>query len=94
MNAYETLFIINPNITEEDSKVVIERIKSVIEKSGSVKEVAEWGKKKLAYEINKVREGYFVLITFEAGNDVLDELNHIYRITENILRGIVTRLEK
>jgi len=59
-----------------------------------VGEPEEWGKRRLAYEIRKVRDGYFTLITFNGTNPVLDELNHVYRITENILRGIIVKLEK
>lgn len=94
MTKYETLFIINPNSTEEETAAVIGRIKGVIETGGTVIEVSEWGKKKLAYEIQKLREGYYVLIKFEANAQILEELNHIFRITENVIRDIVVKLEK
>lgn len=94
MTSYETLFIVHPSLTEEEVKPLIEKVKGVIEEAGTVTEIEEWGKKRLAYEIEKVRDGYFTLITFEAEPSVLDELNHIYRITENLLRGIVINKEK
>ncbi len=94
MAKYETVFIINPNATEEEAAAVTEKIKGVIETGGTVMEVSEWGKKRLAYEIQKLREGYYVLIKFEAVPQTLEELNHIFRITENVLRGIVVKLEK
>ena len=95
MKAYETLFIAHPDLDTEANAAVIERVKEVISsKGGELGEVEEWGKRKLAYEINKVRDGYFTLIKFNGNNDVLDELNHIFRITESILRGIVVKLEK
>ena len=93
MTNYETLFIINPNIAQEDISLVIDRVKNVIETGGTVTEIAEWGKKRLAYEIQKLREGYYVLIKFQAQAKTLDELNHVYRITENILRGIIVKQE-
>ena len=94
MSAYETLFIVHPDLVEEDAKAMIERVKSVIEIDGTIQDVEEWGKKRLAYEINKVRDGYFTLIKFESSPKILEELNHIYRITEHILRGIIVKLEK
>ncbi len=94
MNSYETLFIVNPNVTEEELDVEIAKVQAVIETAGEVKTVDKWGKRKLAYEINKVNEAYYTLITFEGESSVLEELNHIYRITENIFRGIYLKVEK
>ncbi len=94
MASYETMFIVHPEATEEEVAVAIEKIKTAIEADGKVEKVDEWGKKKLAYEIDKVREGYYVVVTFDAQAAVLEQLNHIYRITENILRGIIIKLEK
>ena len=95
MTNYETLFIINPGIAEEEIASAIEKIKGTIETGGgNVVEIAEWGRKKLAYEIQKLREGYYVLVKFQAEPAVLEELNHIFRITETILRGIIVKQEK
>ena len=95
MKAYETLFITHPELDAEESAAMTERVKEVIlSKGGEVGETEDWGKRKLAYEIEKVRDGYFTLIKFSGNNDVLNELNHIFRITESILRGIVVKLEK
>ncbi|MCL1912370.1 MAG: 30S ribosomal protein S6 [Eubacteriaceae bacterium] len=93
MASYETLFITHPDLTPEASTEVADRIKElIVTNGGEIGEVEEWGKRKLAYEIEKNRDGYFTLVKFEAGNQALDELYHIYRITENILRGIVIKL--
>lgn len=94
MTSYETLFIVHPNLSEEDVKVLIEKVKAVIEEAGTVTEIEEWGKKRLAYEIQKVRDGYYTLIKFNSEPKVLEELNHIFRITENVLRGIIIKNEK
>lgn len=94
MNTYETLVIMNPELTEEQVAELTTKLSSVIEQAGEVKEVDQWGKKRLAYEIDKVRDGYYTLITFSSEPSVLDELNHVYRITEKVLRGIIVKLDK
>ncbi len=94
MTSYETLFIVNPNATEEELDNEIAKVHDIISAAGEVKATDKMGKKKLAYEINKMSEGYFTLVTFDAEPSVLENLNHIYRITENILRGIYVKLEK
>ncbi|MBR6801447.1 MAG: 30S ribosomal protein S6 [Eubacteriaceae bacterium] len=95
MKAYETLFITSPLLLEEEQKAMTQKVLDVIaSKGGEVENVDEWGKKRLAYEINKQREGYYTLVNFKGNNDVLDELNHIYKITEDLYRGIVIKLEK
>lgn len=94
MTSYETLFIVNPNATEEELDNEIAKVHDIISVAGEVKATDKMGKKKLAYEINKMSEGYFTLVTFDAEPSVLENLNHIYRITENILRGIYVKLEK
>lgn len=95
MKAYETLFITSPLLLEEEQKAMTQKVLDVIAaKGGEVENVDEWGKKRLAYEINKQREGYYTLVNFKGNNDVLDELNHIYKITEDLYRGIIVKLEK
>lgn len=95
MTLYETLFISHPDLSAEDCALLTERVKDVItSKGGEVQETEEWGKRKLAYEINKVRDGNFTLIKFLGNNDILDELNHIFKITESVLRGLIVKLEK
>ena len=93
MNSYETMFIVNPNLTEEENDAEIAKVQAVIEEAGEVVSVDKWGKKKLAYEIRKFEDGYFNIIDFKADPKVLVELDHIFRITENILRGIYVRKE-
>ena len=93
MNSYETMFIVNPNLTEEENDAEIAKVQAVIEEAGEVGSVDKWGKKKLAYEIRKFEDGYFNIIDFKADPKVLVELDHVFRITENILRGIYVRKE-
>ncbi len=91
MNSYETLFVVNPNLSEEDTKAVIDKFTGIIGENGTVTEVKEWGKRRLAYPINYINEGYYVLVDFEAAPELPAELERRFRIDENILRSIVVR---
>lgn len=92
MLSYETLFITHPDLTPEESAAMTQRMQDIItSRGGEVDKVEEWGKRKLAYEIKKVRDGYFTLINFNGNNDILSELDHVYKITEDVLRGIIIK---
>jgi small subunit ribosomal protein S6 len=94
MKKYETLFVLNPTLDEEALKANIERIKGVIEQDGTVTNVDEWGKRRLAYEIKDMTEGYYYLINFEANPDLPKELDRIFRITDAVLRHLIINLEE
>lgn len=94
MKKYETLFVLNSSLDEEGLKANIEKIKGVIESDGTVTNVDEWGKRRLAYEINDMGEGYYVLINFEANPDLPKELDRIFRISDSVLRHIIINLEE
>ena len=64
---YEVLYVLNPNLTEEETQAIVEKFKTLIEQNGTVDEMEEWGKRKLAYEINYLTEGYYVLVKFTSG---------------------------
>ncbi len=91
---YETIFITRPNLTEEDFTALVEKFKGLIEKHGKVESVEDWGVKKLAYPIDFVNEGHYVLINFEAPVAFPAELERIYGITDGILRSIVVNKEE
>ena len=94
MNKYEALFIIKPDLEAEANKAVIDKFTSVITNGGgTVVKVDEWGKKKLAYPINYIKEGFYVLITFDAEPTVPAELERNFRITEDIMRYLVVLRE-
>lgn len=93
-NIYETLFVINPTLSEEETAKVIEKYKGIIEAEGTVTEVNEWGKRRLAYPINDLNEGYYVLADFEAAATLPAELERRFNIDENIMRSIVIRKEE
>ncbi len=94
INQYETIFIINPSLEEEQRNELIEKFKSLIETSGEVENVDEWGKRRLAYEVNDLNEGYYVYVTFSAETSLPKELERVFKITEDIMRYIVIRREK
>lgn len=93
MNKYESVIIINPSLEEQGMKDVITKFTDLINKDGKVENIEEVGKKKLAYEIKKNSEGYYVIITFEANPDFITELERIYRITDDIMKFITIRKE-
>ena len=81
---YETVFIVNPDFTEE----------AITENGGMVDKVDEWGKKKLAYLIDDYSDGYYYVVNFTAKADVPAELGRVYNITDGVLRSIIVKLDK
>ena len=94
MRKYETIFILHPSLDEEAVKANIEKFKGVIENGGGTVENEDfWGKRKLAYEIAKVNEGFYTLINFEANTELPKELDRVFRITDGVIRHIVVKQE-
>ena len=91
MNKYESVVIINPNVEETALKALIERFSTLINTDGKVEQVNELGKKKLAYEIKKNKEGYYVVYDFEANPSLIAELERNYRITDEVIKFIVIK---
>ena len=89
MNTYEVMYIINPNLSEEETAAVVEKFKALVEANGTLEEMEEMGKRKLAYEINYEGEGYNVLYNFESKPDFPMELERVINITDGVLRSIV-----
>ena len=94
MNKYETVFIINPSVEEAGIKDLIQKFSDIINNDGKVEEVQEMGKRKLAYEIKKNSEGYYVVINFEANPELIKELERSYRITDSVIKFIVIRKDE
>ena len=88
---YEVMYIINPNLTEEETSAIVEKFKALVEQNGTLEEMEEMGKRKLAYEINYISEGYYVLVKFTSGPDFPAELDRVLGITDGILRSLITR---
>ena len=87
---YEVLYVLNPNLSEEETQAVVEKFKTLIEQNGTIDEMEEWGKRKLAYEINYLTEGYYVLVKFTSGPEFPAELDRVLGITDGVIRSLVT----
>lgn len=93
MNKYESVIIINPAVEEEGMKNLIKTFTDLINTEGKVESVDELGKRKLAYEVKKNKEGYYVIFNFEAKPTLIAELERNYRITDEVIKFIVVRKE-
>ena len=91
---YELMYIINPNLSEEETAAVVEKFKALVEQNGTLEEMEEMGKRKLAYEINYISEGYYVLVKFTSGPDFPAELDRVFKITEGVLRSMTLAVEE
>ena len=94
MNKYESVIIINPSLEEEAIKDLITKFTDIINNEGTVEKVTEMGRKKLAYEIQKNKEGYYVVFNFEAKPELIAELERQYRITDEVIKFIVVKNEE
>lgn len=94
MNKYELALVVNAKIEDDAREAVVEKAKEYVTRfGGTVTEVEEWGKKRLAYEIQKMREGYYYFIQFEADATCPIELEKRVRIMDNVLRYLVVKKE-
>ena len=93
MNKYESVIIVNPNVDEAGLKALEEKFTGLINENGKVESVENMGKKRLAYEIKKFKEGTYMLFNFESNPDSIKELERVYRITDDIIKFIVIRKE-
>lgn len=92
MRNYEILFILRPDMTEEEVEASREKIKSIItDNGGEVTKVDNMGKRRLAYEIRDYREGIYTVIYFTANETMVKELDRVVRITEDIIRHLIVR---
>ena len=93
--SYETLFTVSGNLAEDDAKAVVEKFVTLINENASDVNVNEWGKRRLAYPINYVTEGYYVLVTYKSEPNFPAELDRVFGITEGIIRYMTTtKIEK
>ena len=93
LNYYETLFVVSPALGEEETKSVIEKFTTLIAENGTVLSVNEWGKRRLAYPIEKLNEGYYVVVNFQSEGNFPAELERLFGINDSVIRSIVIRLE-
>ena len=94
MKAYELLFFVAPTISDEDRIAVMKRIETTIaEGEGMVDNVDEWGKRKLAYEINGLTDGDYTLVNFHADPQNVAELDRVLRINDAVVRHMIVKRE-
>lgn len=90
---YECLYIVDSSLGEEGVKAVVGKFSALIEANAAVDSVNEWGNRRLAYPINDLTEGYYVLVKFESAPDFPAELDRNFNITDGILRSLITKVE-
>ncbi|MDR7869794.1 MAG: 30S ribosomal protein S6 [Tissierellaceae bacterium] len=94
MRKYEAMFIFFTDAEEEKRNQLLDRLKGIIEADGSISNVDEWGIRKLAYLIDDIGEGYYVLVNFEGTPEVVKELDRISKISDIIMRHMIIREEE
>ncbi|TAA70618.1 30S ribosomal protein S6 [Planococcus salinarum] len=92
MREYELMYIIQPAIEEEAKKALVERFSEVLTSNGAeIIESKEWGKRRLAYEINDLREGFYQIVKINSGSEAINEFTRLANINEDIIRHIAVR---
>ncbi len=95
MRRYELMLVIRPDVADDRSQAVVDRTtRQIVAAGGQIVKVAPWGRRRLAYPIDRHREGSYQIILFEAPSDAIRELEHTLLITEEVLRHLVTRVER
>lgn len=95
MRSYEVALIFKPTIEDERQQALIDKISGLItEMGGQTGELNKWGKRRLAYEINDQREGLYSFLPFQAETKVLDELEHVLKLSEELLRFMLVRMDE
>ena len=90
---YEVLYIINPTLAEDNIQTLVEKFKKIVEEFGTLTSVDEWGKRRLAYPIIDLNEGYYVMMNCEVKPEFPAEIDRVFGITEGIMRSLITVVE-
>ena len=94
MRKYELMYIIQPAIEEDAKKALVERFQDILTSNGAeIIEAKEWGKRRLAYEINDLREGFYRILKVTADSKAIDEYTRLANINEDIIRHIAVRID-
>ena len=86
---YEVVYILDPAMSEEATAALVAKFKTMVEANGTVSEIDQWGKRRLAYPINDLNEGYYVLMTFNAAAAIPHELDRLFRINDSVMRSLI-----
>ena len=93
INSYESLFIVDVTVGEEATEATVNKFLSLIEANAEVVDVAKWGKRRLAYPINDMPEGYYVVATYKAAGEFPSEFERLCNIDETVMRSMTIKLE-
>ena len=93
LNSYESLFIVDLTNGEEAAKATVNKFTTLMAENGEIVDIADWGKRRLAYPINDMNEGYYTVVTFKAEPSFPVELERLYNIDESVMRSIVLKLD-
>ncbi|MHA7964978.1 30S ribosomal protein S6 [Paenibacillus sp. CAU 1782] len=91
MRKYEVMYIIRPDVEQENVQALVDKFNGIISNGGEVTKTDVIGKRRLAYEINKLRDGYFVLVHFNATTEVVNELDRLMKISDEVIRSLIVR---
>lgn len=95
MRKYEVMYVVRTDLEQDVIKALVEKFqKLIIDNGGEIQKLTEMGKKRLAYEIEDHKEGYYVLVRFSSEPNVVAELDRVFRITENVIRYLILKDEK
>lgn len=95
MPIYESIFIINANLPDDETNAVIKKMQDVVAKQGGeMTKFEDWGKRKLAYEVKKQKRGHYVFFQFKGGAPVVSELERTYKLTDAVIKFLTIKLEK
>ncbi|MEX1170499.1 MAG: 30S ribosomal protein S6 [Chloroflexota bacterium] len=95
MRRYELMLVIRPDVADDKSQALVDRTtRGIVGAGGQIVKVAPWGRRRLAYPIDRHREGSYQIILFESPPEAMTELEHTLLITEEVLRHLVTRVER
>ena len=93
MNNYEAVLIFKADMQDADRTALLERFKTIISENGEVTDVDDWGKRRLAYEINDLKEGYYYIVDFDSNPDHIKEFERRLRLSDFVIRYMVIRKE-
>ena len=93
INSYESLFIVDVSKGEAVTETAVNKFMSLIEANAEVVDVAKWGKRRLAYPINDMPEGFYTVVTFKSAPEFIYELERKFNIDESVMRYLVTKLD-
>lgn len=93
MNSYESVLVISMKLGEEGVEALSNKFQDIIAKNATLDSVDVWGKRRLAYLINKESEGYYVLFNFTSDTEFPAELDRLYKITDGVLRSLIIKKE-